>query len=237
MTIIVREDQGERAPPGEVVDTMTGRRLDVDTIGRGAISPTEWRALARAVLSAKVACGGAIGWIIEVGTLGGKTTRGILHLLNYFGWEDTHLLTIDKEARCGGVMSPEIDFFHGTARRYFKKLQGSQGGVAPVRFAFIDGCHCQECVREDIEAIVPHTREGSVLAFHDAADQRTRGMLVHERYHGDGRERFYGVSEAIVAATVRGPMGGWKQIATVDPFVRPDGSPTPIMGGLQVWQR
>lgn len=231
--------------PGEVCDEASGRSFIVDGVSHGAVSMPEWRALARALVKAKNGSAWTqAGLVVEVGTLGGKTTRGILELLGCFGWKGVDVLTIDKEKRCIGVLdgfrlNPKtlngLRFFHGTAPQYFSQF-GDPGDWRPVRFAFIDGCHCEDCCRRDIEAIVPFTMAGSVLAFHDAANQRKLGMNVHERYHGDGVDRLYGVTEAILKE-VNGLLSTFGLVERVPPVDRGKGAPTPIMGGLEVWQR
>jgi hypothetical protein len=89
-------------------------------------------------------------------------------------------------------------------------------------------------VADDIRSIAPHVVHGGVLAFHDAAEQRSLGMLVHERYHGDGKKRLYGVTEAINNAQ---ELSGFNLVDCVPATRRPAGAPTPVFGGLKVLQR
>lgn len=237
---------------GYVYDRSIRRKIPIDGLGRGAISVEEWRALARGLVEAKMATPldpnngkrGQPSSVIEVGTLHGKTTHGIMRLISRLHWEGVEVYTIDKEEGCASVVDSapkskvcpvRIQFHHGTSKSFFGQYIFNSF-LFPVRFAFIDGCHCEDCVREDIESIVPHTAVGSVLAFHDAANQRELGMLVHERYHGDGKDRFYGVREAIRSAS-ESTMSDFERLEVVDPVKRPSGAPTPIMGGLEVWQR
>lgn len=230
---------------GEVLDENAGRTVNVDHVGHGAVSDEEWRAMARALVSAKTECNSSKeGTIVEIGTLSGKTTHGLLTFLENFRWYGVDVLTIDKEASCCGVLrnfkpSPitknELRFHHGTAPQYFGQFIVPEA-IEPVRFAFVDGCHCQDCVAFDIITITPFMLPGAVLVFHDAGNQRELGMNVHERYHGDGEDRLYGVREAIQDA-LHGPLKDWYRIEQVDAADRGKGAATPIRGGLDVWQR
>ena len=54
-----------------------------------------------------------------------------------------------------------------------------------ICWAFIDACHCKECVKKDIKVWAPRIAEGGILAFHDV-DPRSDGVYS-ERPPGDRR--------------------------------------------------
>lgn len=175
-----------------------------------------------------------------------KTTRALHEALDILGRGEVQVMTVDKDPsrwaswkrELGKIakLKPRGQFVHGTSD--VLKLSMSDSVVGdPVIFAFIDGCHCFDCVERDIMNIAPHVLPGGEVAFHDAGNQRKLGMQVHERYHDrDGVVRYYGVSEAIIEAERLGPLMGWELTAKVEPSPRP-GGPTPIFGGLQVWRK
>lgn len=220
-------------------------KTDFTAVERGAIHQTEWDAICRSMALAQES--GDDGLLVEVGVLRGKTTAGMRTVAFERGW-NVKIVAIDKAdvrgslvASLSGVgntggMPADVEFHCGTTTSYMARYWESPDACPPIRFAFVDGCHCQVCVEEDIRALHPATRVGTVLAFHDASDQHDRGMLVHERYHGDGVARLYGVTEAIMSTL--GNLGSvWMQVELIPSQVRPAGSPTPIRGGLQAWKR
>lgn len=176
--------------------------------------------------------------VVEVGTLSGRTTRGIMNVLHRLEVH-ANVATIDKEASSmakWGVNAKRFksnwvytEFFHGDSVDVINRCFGKKA----IAWAFVDGCHCAGCVTKDIEAIDARMLAGGHICFHDAGNQGELGMLVHERYHGDGVKRFYGVSEAIEASRF---LKKYKLFRKVKPRQRPEG-PTPIYGGLQVWEK
>ena len=178
------------------------------------------------------------GWVVEVGTLSAKTTRGILDVLAVIGRDKwmVAMMTIDKNpgaksswrARCGDHLIPSR-FHGGLCSSAMVQLESHA-----VLWAFVDGCHCQDCVADDISAIVPLMPVGGEICFHDADRQRELGMLVHERYHGDGRARSYGWREA----TIESPeMALCDLVEEVPAMLRPPGAPTPIFGGVRRFRK
>lgn len=206
------------------------------SFGRGAVTDADWKALVWSLREA------VEGWcapimegptlFLEVGTLSGKTTRGIYDVLKDAGWETPHVITIDKDPKRAGVLDrfrdgEYVGFFPGTARQWVED-SGER-----FLWAFLDGCHCEDCVRDDIAVLAPFCVPGGYMCFHDAGHQRSLGMKVHQRYHGDGVTRPYGVSEAIAEAP---EMQDFILAKKVPPRPRPEG-PTPVFGGLQIWRK
>lgn len=214
---------------------MSDRFLDVK---RGSVTDGDWCGLAESLIRVAPIIRKERALVVEVGTLSGRTTRGIMDVLHRLD-VPVNVCAIDKEASSmakWGVNAKRFksdlvytEFFHGDSSDIINRCFGKK----KIAWAFVDGCHCQDCVTKDIEAIDRRMLVGGHICFHDAGDQCSRGMLVHERYHGDGKDRFYGVSEAIEESTC---MRSYRLFKKVDPIPRP-GGPTPIRGGLQVWER
>lgn len=216
-------------------------------ISHGAITQGDWAALCRTLYDAHEAFGtlSRPGLAVEVGTLGGRTTHGICEVLKSLRWDVPDVLTIDTDKPCLGRahdlcigLPNTLRTFHGRSTDW-KPLE-------PIWWAFIDGCHCHDCVLADIYHLTPHMPSGAVVCLHDAGMQRNRGMLVHERYHNrDGVKRLYGVTSAIdvwQATDVdqekrKFPRGLWVRVENVPAMERPKGAPTPLFGGLQAFRR
>jgi len=204
----------------------------------GAVTTGDWEALCRTMHDAHVRFGDLPrpGLAVEVGTLGGRTTLGICQLLNALKWDVPDVLTIDTDGSCLGKAH---DLCRGkpNALRTFHGRSTDWKPVEPIWWAFIDGCHCHDCVLADLWHLSPHVPEGGIICLHDAGDQHVRGMLVHERYHGrDGVERLYGVTTAIEEFLDQ-VDSSWERVEHVPAQVRPRGAPTPLFGGLQAFKR
>ncbi len=213
-------------------------------IKHGSVTKRDWDALVRSMIHVSPIImrrfeNRKSALVVEIGTLSGRTTRGIMDVFHRLK-VPAIVITVDQEASAmarWGVTAKafksdivQTEFFHGNSadvvsRCLFKKA---------VAWAFVDGCHCMDCVLADIDALDKRMLPGGHICFHDAGDQRSRGMLVHERYHqGDGVERLYGVNEAIESSS---SMKSYNLFCSVDPEPRPNG-PTPVRGGLQVWEK
>ncbi len=208
-------------------------------IAHGAITLGDWGALCRTLLDVHGSFGEKPrpGLIVEVGTLGGKTTQGIMGALSALKWETPDVLTIDTDKPCLGRA-------HSLCSGYKNLLRSFHGcstdwkPVEPIWWAFIDGCHCHDCVLADLKHLSVHVPVGGVICLHDAGKQREMGMLVHERYHGhDGKKRLYGVTSAIDAWLGDLDDWRWEQVENIPAQERPRGAPTPLFGGLQAFRR
>jgi len=102
--------------------------------------------------------------VCEIGTASGATANRIveyLRLLNitttYFGLDNLSL-----------GLTPSLDY----GRMYFRN--GDRESLAELvteslDFAFVDGCHCEDCVREDSIVISRYIKPGGFMLFHDAS--------------------------------------------------------------------
>lgn len=216
------------------------------SIHHGAVTQNDWFALVESLLRVHGALSGKLkgpGLVVEVGTLRGKTTCGILRVVEIMGWRDVDVLTIDTEKNAlssakslidgmSGKRKNHVIFANSTARKHFDLVPDFC--KREIAWAFIDGCHCENCVLDDISAIAPCMISGAEISFHDSDNQHEHGMLVHERYHGDGVKRLYGAATAIVKSP---HMKDFELVEKVTAQKRPSGAPTPLFGGLQVWRK
>ena len=213
--------------------TDRARTLNPVNYRFGVITDDDKAVLVDSLRVTSVNLGNKKGTIVEVGTLRGKTTKGILNVVLDLGW-NISLVTIDKDPRCRvswmrlcGGLELESFFVAGTNPDALRD-------VDEILWAFVDGCHCEECVAKDIRAIAPKIPVGGQICFHDAGPQVEVGMLVHERYHGDGKKRLYGVTTAIEKSS---EMEGFVLVDESSPNIRPSGAPTPYFGGVQCFER
>ncbi len=212
-----------------------------ELLGHGALNPAEWVEIAGALARTtdRVVEQGAI---LEIGTLAAKTTQALHLALDNLG-SGRRIITVDTAKLSKGYWKSMLGtvpnryqgtFVHGTSGDTNLQEDLLRDGIA---FAFIDGCHCADCVRIDIQNLAKHMHLDGEIAFHDAGNQRELGMNVHPKYHGfDGEVRPYGVSEAIAVAVERGSMKGYERVVTTPPALRMNG-PTPVFGGIQIWRR
>lgn len=205
-------------------------------LSHGAVTAKDWGALCRTIFDVHAVFGEMPrpGLFVEIGTLGGRTTRGIFECLNSLKWDVPDVLTIDTDKSCLG------NSLHGLCSGFDNSLRTFCGysidwqPLEPIWWAFIDGCHCEECVSADLKHISPYVPKGGIICLHDAGLQRDRGMLVHERYHDhDGVERLYGVTAAIDSWKNE----NWELVEQVPAQERSKGAPTSLFGGLQAFRR
>jgi len=206
----------------------------------GSITQEDWAALRRTLFDVHEAfCSlPRPGLIVEVGTLGGRTTRGIFEVLNRLRWDVPDVVTIDTDKRClGDAVFNQCHGFKNSLRTFHGRSTDWKP-VEPIWWAFVDGCHCHECVLADLMHLSRHVPVDGVICLHDAGDQRSLEMLVHERYHGcDGVSRLYGVTSAIDEWLGCFDDFTWEQLECVKAQERPRGSPTPLFGGVQAFRR
>tara|TARA_Y100000310_G_scaffold337164_1_gene423537 strand:+ start:66 stop:680 length:615 start_codon:yes stop_codon:yes gene_type:complete len=71
-------------------------------------------------------------------------------------------------------------------------------GLQP-HLLFIDGCHCHDCVADDIKAWAPKMAPRGVIVLHDTCPelQETRGPTRKYRCNRSGEEANFGVVDAI----------------------------------------
>lgn len=209
--------------------------IDARSFSHGSVTDEDWACLCRSLEAVYRLHGGdELGVVLEVGTLSGKTTRGILDVLEALSWE-VAVHTLDKDPRaefpwreyCGRHYVGS--WFHAMTAPEFLRDCGLR-----ILWAFVDGCHCEECVAKDIAAIAPRVPIGGHICFHDADRQAKLGMLVHRRYHGDGVARLYGVTTAIEKSPL---MADFELYDRAPARVREPGAPTPIFGGVRCYER
>ena len=204
----------------------------------GAVTQGDWKALRRTLFDVYESFNDkpAPGLLVEVGTLGGKTTCGIFEVLGFLKWEIPDVMTIDTEAHClGDRLKNQCRNFKNTLRT-FNGTSPDWECVDPIWWGFIDGCHCHDCVLADLRHLSKFVPSGGIICLHDAGEQRNHGMLVHERYHNkDGVKRLYGVTSAIDEWD--GGEDQWERVENVPAKERPKGSPTPLFGGLQAFRK
>jgi hypothetical protein len=233
---------GSNIQEGMIVAPLTNKEIDAASIPRGSVTDDDWLGIVRSIIHAGpviksfVSSMGTVGALVEIGTLAAKTTSGIVDVCNEVKLP-CRVYSIDKQVSSWAAWERKVkpkstdwvfpEFLHGCSWEMIDKVK------FPICWAFVDGCHCAECVCYDISAISGKMPSGGVIAFHDACDQRSLGMKVHERYHGDGIDRLYGVTWAIENSI---EMKKFELIEKVKARKRPKG-PTPIFGGLQVWRK
>lgn len=219
---------------------LTAAERKNELLQHGALNPAEWVEIARALSRTTKVVHQAV--VLEIGTLAAKTTQALHLALENLG-DGRRIITVDTSKTSMAYWKTMLGtvpnryqggFVHGTSSDEDLQKELLRDGIA---FAFIDGCHCADCVRIDIQNLAKHIHLDGEIAFHDAGNQRELGMNVHPKYHGfDGEVRPYGVSEAIEVAVERGSMKGYELVEKIQPALRTNG-PTPVFGGIQVWRR
>jgi hypothetical protein len=153
------------------------------------------------------------GKFVEIGSHAGNLTRLIVSNVEL---KDREYWCVDAVRR-----PPTIDFakeFGVTVRRTVGLSQAVEtinlvaGGGKSIAWILIDGCHCTECVREDIDQWVPHVAPGGYVLVHDtmiesAYYKRTRCL----RSGGAEKQQCsrMGIAEARAARSLR-------EIATIE---------------------
>lgn len=205
----------------------------IGAIAHGAVTPDDWIALVNSLKAAIPIAASTGGWFVEVGVLSAKGTRGIVTVLSRAG-STGPLLSVDKTVSAESSWKmvrrgfPSFSMIFHLGDSFDVGLQWHY----KIAWIFIDACHCEECVAADIAAWSTQVVPGGYMAFHDAdTKQIEAGQCVHEKYHGDGVPRPYGVVTALEKAK---DMEAFDLVDQV-PAVRKD--KPPFFGGLRVYKR
>jgi len=121
--------------------------------------------------------------VLEIGTAKG----GTLYLWTQAAADDAAIVSLDLPGGPfgGGYPAQRVPFYQAFARpgqnlalmRADSHAEASLAavrahfGAGPVDFAFIDGDHTYEGVRQDVAMYSPLVREGGIVAFHDILPQ------------------------------------------------------------------
>lgn len=166
-----------------------------------------------------VADHGAVNSFIEIGSQDGGTLWHWIQMLEL----DGHGFVVDlPHGAYGGVDSPsKLDKWKGwlkgnqtldavfgnshdsgTKNTLLEKMKAH--GIEQVDFAFVDGDHTYDGVKQDYEMYSPLVRKGGVIAFHD---------IVHDFKHPDvGVDKFWNELKAGKSAeSVQEFVVDWEQ--------------------------
>jgi len=176
---------------------LNGRTVDVDAIRCGDLSPWDWHALTEC---AAVAAQLPAPLFVEIGTNTGRTARGIMTALNSLGLGPVEYVGVDPGAHAATCwnanvvtsragQSHRLRFFNVPSVEAAREV--AAGSVA---FAFVDGCHCEECASVDMDTWAPRIAPGGFLCLHDSHPALTGRK---QKNWGHERRRPIGVRNAI----------------------------------------
>ena len=137
---------------------------------------------------------------VEVGVWQAKTSRMILEVLKdemrparMLNLDITIRAEVKWRKRCASFNVQNVfrKFHRGTLSDAVKKGMIQVGDVA---FLFIDGCHCVDCVTEDLETARDLICDRGLLLVHDTDPEHEFGPK-DQTYHGD--KRGFGVLQGL----------------------------------------
>lgn len=108
--------------------------------------------------------------LVEACCGGGATARDLLGVFHdkdmaYYGIDALMERPHNKVKRKMECKHPKFNFIEGFT---FEQKVIDQIDF-PVHWLFIDGCHCEMCVKRDAKNYVPKVVQGGVVCFHDAS--------------------------------------------------------------------
>jgi hypothetical protein len=179
---------------------------------------------------------------VEVGTHFAGTSRVILTALNMLGKESTFYGLDIEKSQSNRKRKPF------TAREKWDEVCGELAKSGPCRgefversswewgrevekqfaWVFVDGCHCFDCVKQDIRAFCPKVVPGGFVMFHDCHKIYLDYDEI-QSYHAE--PRLFGVWEAVSTAK---ELRGFELICQTSPNRLPGGR---RLGGMSVYQR
>jgi hypothetical protein len=123
--------------------------------------------------------------ICELGVATGRTSNRLVEYLRglqvkqiqYFGVDDLSLIGAEPKFEY-----PEMQFVNGNRDAVVR--------LPKLDFAFIDACHCAECVYRDAVVVSRSIPKGGYLGFHDTAIRGQYPMSVRAR--SNGQRQHYG---------------------------------------------
>lgn len=155
------------------------------------------------------------GVFVEIGVNKGKSTAAIYQLLNREG-QRRKVYSIDPTGMALKFWPLRRDRFAGDLQVQHIALpsqdpEAKRAVHEPIAWLFIDGCHCFDCVLEDIDIWCPKVSLGGLAVFHDY-DQ---GPCYRKRdhCHRAGQERRWGVAPAVWMARGLGDFERWQIVA------------------------
>jgi len=146
---------------------------------------------------------GPKGIFVEIGVRKGKSFACLLQALNRTGAPQRQIHSIEPVAGSRNYWDLyRKKFGEDIPCEYYRGFSQDPDIVnkitAPIAWLYIDGCHCFECVWEDIDTWGPKVTPGGIMVFHD-----TR---ISKNYNKTdycirlGARRRWGVKPAIMSA-------------------------------------
>ena len=161
---------------------------------------------------------------IEIGTHEKKTSTDIIRSLREDGYDNFDYVGIDPSPPPGAAV-PFHNYSHLPHRSH--EAIGMVRGV--ICWAFIDGCHCAQCVLRDAILVTNRMPIGGEICFHDASP-KTQGSQTQDydsmRGHHDRTKAAEGIDVARVLNLNLIPC-----IGLIEP------APDQQYGGVQVYRK
>lgn len=174
--------------------------IKTEGIKKPKIHELEFPLFAKSVVSAAGA--GSEGVMVELGTNKAKGSAAVMMLLNREGL-DRKLYTIDICTGAAEALRLQREKFQGDLDVQFLLGSSHDPELAalveePVVWLWVDGCHCFDCVVDDMETWIPKMAPGGLVVFHDANEGQIKKVSTCQR--GGGSRRRCGVAGAIKSA-------------------------------------
>lgn len=122
---------------------------------------------------------------VEIGVLDGRTSRDLFSEIRQYCQEcknTFHYYGIDAFFDFSGIPDNRYTFIKGMSYEVLGQLPSQ------LHWVFVDGCHCAQCVRRDLESYAPLLADGGEMVFHDAAPlEQFKGG--GSSWHGDHHDR------------------------------------------------
>lgn len=114
------------------------------------------------------------GAFVEIGVLRALSTHCLLETLASFGVRGRTIYGIDVDRMAKEhheAAFAEKDPTHAHERKF---LLGRSNDCLrevppPIAWAFVDGCHCRDCVSDDIRLVSERLQKGGVIVLHDSS--------------------------------------------------------------------
>lgn len=152
---------------------------------------------------------------------------------------DIHFENTDPRGRNGFYpskafkeVSTLIRSVHGPVPVHFIEKSGIEAIEEvpdPIVWAFIDGCHCRQCVESELAACADRVVEGGFILLHDCGEEY-RGYAPDQPYHGDGLRPFETIESSL---RFEADHPEWEHVTSTPP--KPRGSK--FFGGTRVLRK
>ena len=204
-------------------------RTDLDALNRGWINVYEFPQLVGSI--EEVLRLDIPGAFVEIGCKQAGSTRTIVQVL-YAQGAQRHVVSIDPDPKAASFHS-RVDSLGQKRDLLIGRSQDEtiyRQVPEELAWVLIDGCHCFECAKADIELYCPRIAQGGMVLLHDC-DARVQERPKPSQPCGGGRKTV-GVYDAMMGSKVL--RNAFYMLHFVEGATDPGGN---YWNGLAAWRR